>query len=158
MKKYIVRLIGAERDELHSIIKDEKSNYEKRQRARILLKANQSDVAKWMTDEEISKALDVSVPTVERTRRRLVEEGFEACLDRGKRSGIPHNLKVDGELEAQILMLACSVPPSGRSRWTLNLMGDHLVKLELVDTISRETIRKTLKKTKSSHGKKSNGA
>lgn len=157
MKKYIVKLTEAERNQLWSFVKHPQTPFQKAQRARVLLKADQSEGQKWMTDEEIARALDICVVTVERVRRKCVEEGFEACLANAKRMTPVHNLKVDGELEAQILMLACSEVPKGRSRWTLKLIADELVELELVEKIGRETVRRTLKKMRSSPGKKSSG-
>ena len=158
MKKYIVKLTEVEREKLWAFVKGPKTPFQKAQRARILLKADQSEDQKWMTDDEIASALDVCVITVERVRRKCVEEGFEACLVNAKRTTPPHNLKLDGELEAQILMLACSEVPKGRSRWTLKLIADQLVELELVEKIGRETVRRALKKTRSSPGRKSIGA
>jgi len=158
MKKYIVKLKANEREKLWSFIKDPKTAFQKAQRARILLKSDQSRDKKWMTDEEIARALDINVVTVERTRKKCVKEGFESCLYNAKRSKPVYNLKVDGELEAQIVMLACSEVPQGRSRWTLRLIADQLVELDLVESIDRETVRKTLKKTNLSLGRKSSGA
>lgn len=158
MKKYIVRLNAEEREKLQTFIKSEKTSHQKRQRARILLKADQSNGCKWLNDEAIAQALDISIPTIERTRRRCVEDGFEACLASSKRLVPPHNLKVDGEVEAQILMITCSEPPSGRSRWTLKLIADQIIELELMASIGKETVRRALKKMKSSHGRKSSGA
>ncbi len=158
MKKYIVKLSKEERFLLQSLLKASKLTYEKSQRVRILLKSDQSEGQDWLTDCEIARGLDVVVQTVERTRRQFVEEGLDACLARKKRVKPPSNLKVDGEIEAHVLMLACSEPPEGRSRWTLRLIADHLVELNLVDSIGKDSVGRALKKTKSSLGKKNNGA
>ncbi len=156
-KKYVVMLSVDERAHLEAIVRKGESRAEVNRKARILLKADQSEGQEWMSDVEISKALDVSVRTVERLRERFVEEGFESCMTRKKSNRRPHNFKVDGAVEAQILAIATSGPPSGRASWTLSLIGEKLVELKAVDSISRETISKTLKKTRSSHGRKKNG-
>ena len=158
MRKYIVRLTAEERQKLRLFLRAGKFSYHEELRARILLKSDQSDGRDWMTDEEIARALDVVVKTVERTREKFVQEGFEACLRNPRRQKPPHNLKLDGELEAQILMVACSETPKGRSRWTLKLIADQLVELNLVEKIGRETVRRALKKTRSNPGRKSSGA
>ncbi len=157
MKKYIVKLTKEEREYLLEFLKSNKCTHHENQRARILLKADQADGKKWLTDFEISRALDVVVQTVERTRKRFVEEGFEGSLRNPKRKKPPHNLVVDGEVEAQIITLACSEAPEGRSRWTLRMIADKMVELELVDKISKSSIGNALKKTKLSHGRRSSG-
>ena len=156
MKKYIVRLKKQERLHLQDIIHKGKSSAELNKKARILLKADQHQ-DQWLTDKQIASAVDVSVPTVERLRKRFVEEGFEACLTRSPRKSPAHNLKLDGQLEAKIVTLACSEPPRGSSRWTLQLISDQLVSLNYVDKISLSTVYRGLKKTKSNHGKRSHG-
>lgn len=158
MKKYIIKLSKEERSLLDNIIRKGKHGAQKILRARILLKADQSSGRKWLTDAEIASALDTSIPTVERLRRRFVEEGFEASL-KNKSRQTPHpNLKLDGELESQIIAVACSECPEGRSRWTLQMIADQLVELNCVDSLSRESVRRGLKKTKSSRGRKNRGA
>lgn len=157
MKKYIVKLTKEERDYLQNFLKSNKCTHQENQRARILLKSDQSDGRKWFTDLEIAEALDIVEQTVERTRKKFVEEGFEASLKNPKRNKPPHNFKLDGEVEAQILALACSEVPAGRSRWTVRMIADKMVELKLVDNISKSTIGNALKKTKSSRGKRSSG-
>lgn len=157
MKKYIVKLNTEERQQLQRSVKEGKFTVQENQRARILLKSDQSEGQAWLTDKEIAQALDVVVQTVERTRKKFVEEGFEACWKNPKRGRPPYNLKVDGELEAQILMLACSHPPQGRSRWTLSLIADQLVELDLVESIGKTSVERALKKTRLSHGKRNSG-
>jgi biotin operon repressor len=116
-------------------------------RARILLKADQShDGPRW-SDEQISEALDVTVQTIERVRKQLVEEGFDAVLSRRKYRQKVSRKKIDGDVEARLVALSCSEPPEGRSRWTLRLLADTIVELGYVDSISHEAIRQTLKKT-----------
>ena len=156
MKKYIVRLKKQERLHLLDIIHKGKSSAELNKKARILLKADQHQ-DQWLTDKQIASAVDVSVPTVERLRKRFVEEGFEVCLTRSPRKSPAHNLKLDGHLEAKIVTLACSEPPRGSSRWTLQLISDQLVSLNYVDKISLSTVYRGLKKTKSNHGRRSHG-
>lgn len=157
MKKYIVKLTKEERQYLQDFLKLNKCTHQENQRARILLKSDQSEKQTWLTDQEISKALDVVVQTVERTRKKFVEEGFEASLKNPKRNKPPHNLKLDGEIEAQILMLACSEAPAGRTRWTLRMIADKMVELKLIDKISKSSVGNALKKTKSNRGKRNSG-
>ena len=125
-KKYIVRLNKEERSYLQDIIRKGKCRAELNKKARILLKADQHQ-DQWLEDKQIALALDVSVSTVERLRKRFVEESFESCLKRSPRKSPAHNLKLDGNLEAKIVTLACSKPPKGFSRWTLQLISDQLV-------------------------------
>lgn len=157
MKKYIVKLTKQEQQYLQDFLKSNKCTHQENQRARILLRSDQSNGRKWLTDLEIAKALDLVVQTVERTRKKFVEEGLEASLKNPKRKAPPHNLKLDGEIEAQILTLACSEAPEGRLRWTLRLIADKMVELELVDKISKSSIGNALKKTKSNRGRKNSG-
>ena len=119
--------------------------------ARILLKADEGEGGPSWRDEAIMEALDVSRSTVERIRRRYVEEGLEPALThRPHKTGHPHCL--DGKQEAQLVMLACSEPPPGRDSWTLRLLADKMVELQFVDAVSYETVRRTLKKKSSSRG------
>ena len=119
--------------------------------ARILLKASEGVDGPRLTDEQIALALDVNRSTVARVRIRCVEEGFEAAL-RPRPSRELHPRKLDGVQEAHLVTLACSPAPKGRGRWSLRLLADKLVELEIVDDISHETVRQTLKKTNSSLG------
>ena len=150
-KKWIVRLSPAERGLLSTLIGVGQAPARKLAHARILLKADQgADGPNWR-DEAIMEALDVSRPTVERVRRRYVEEGLDAALThRRHMTGHPHRL--DGEQEAQLVTLACSKPPNGRDSWTLRLLAGKMVELQYVDAVSYETVRRTLKKTSSSRG------
>ncbi len=117
-------------------------------RARILLKADQSCKGPAWSDEKISDAFDVTVQTVERIRKQLVEEGIDAVLSRHKYTQKISRKKIDGDVEAYLIALACSKPPEGLSRWTLRLLADSIVELGCVDSISHEAVRQTLKKTK----------
>ncbi len=116
-------------------------------RARILLKADQSEKGPAWSDNKISEALDVTVQTIERIRKQLVEEGFDSVLSRHEYKQKTSRKKVDGEVEAHLIALSCSEPPEGRSRWTLRLLAEKVVELGYVDSISHEAIRQTLKKT-----------
>lgn len=141
-KKYIVKLTWEEKEQLHRLLSSGDERARKLTRARILLKADEG----W-TDKAITKALDVSRPTVERVRRRFVKRGFEASLsNRSPRRN--YERRLDGDAEARLIALACSTPPEGRERWTLRLLAERLVKLEQVDveSVSYETVRQVLKK------------
>ena len=146
-KTYIVTLTAEERDHLHALITKGKAAAYKQRHARILLKADQGPHGEHWTDEEIERALDVHVSTVERLRKRFVEEGFEAALQRKEQKNRKQK-KIDGRTEAHLVALACSKPPDSRKRWTLQLLADRLVALEFVDSVCPETVRKTLKKTR----------
>jgi transposase len=117
-----------------------------------LLKADQSDNGPGWSDEKISEALDVTVQTIERVRKQLVEEGFEAVLSRRKYTQKVSRKKIDGDVEAHLVALSCSEPPEGRARWTLRLLADSIVELGYVESISHEAVRQTLKKMSLNHG------
>ena len=144
-KKYIVCLSEDERIELTRLVKTGKAAAYKRQRAQILLKADENGSDGGWQDKDIAKSLDVAVRTIERVRCRLVEKGFEKVLEREPQSGW-RRPRLDGEQEAQLIALSCSKPPEGHSRWTLRLLADQMVMLEHVDSVCSETIRKVLKK------------
>lgn len=143
-KKYIVRLSAVERSQLTELIKKGKAAASKIRHAHILLKAD-SDGAAW-TDEHIAESFSVSVPTVQGVRQRLVEQGLEAALTRKKQARPSRAPLLDGAGEARLLALRCSAPPTGHARWTLRLLADQAVALDLVEAISHETVRQTLKK------------
>jgi len=152
MKKYIVRLSTEERNQLKKLLTGGRGLVRMLTRARILLKADQSiDGPSW-SDEKMSEAFDVTVLTVQRIRKQLVIEGLDAVLSRHEYQLKKPRLKIDGDLEANLVALACSKAPEGRSRWTLRLLADSFVELGFVNSISRETVRRTLKKTKLSLG------
>jgi transposase len=152
MKKYKVTLTPDERNSLQVLITAGKAAALKLTRARILLKADAAPGGPGWTDVRIAEALEVDVTTVERLRERFVEQGLEAALDRKKQDQPSRQRTLDGQAEARLIALACSQPPQGRVRWTLRLLADRLVELEIVDTVSMETVRRTLKKTSSSRG------
>jgi transposase len=139
-KKYIVELEEEERKELIELTSKGKIGARKMKRAQILLKADEG-----LKDAEIMAALNTSRPTVERVRKRLVEGGLERALNDAPRPG--KKKIMDDRQEAYLVALACSEAPEGHERWSLRLLSDKLVELEVVDSISHETVRRTLKKT-----------
>ncbi len=145
-KHYKVNLCPEERAELQRLVSTGKAAAYKRTRAQLLLKADQGPDGPAWTDQQIGDAFDVGRVTVERTRKALVLEGMPAALQRHKREHPPVPRKLDGSGEAHLIALACSDPPEGHRQWTLQLYADELVSLEVVDSISRETVRRTLKK------------
>ena len=147
MKKYKVTLTADERQLLHSLIATGKAAAKKLIHARILLKADAADGGPAWPDWQIADALEVSTDTVERVRQRFVEQGLDAALDRKRRERPAREIKLDGRAEARLIALACSAPPEGRVAWTMQLLADKLVELEVVDSISDETVRLALKKT-----------
>jgi transposase len=147
MKKYIVTLTAEERLSLSNLVSSGKAAAKKLTHARILLKADAADGGPNWQDHSISEALDVSIPTIERVRRRFVEEGLEAALVRKPQVRPSRMPLLDGEAEARLIALACSKPPEGRVCWTLVMLANKLVELQVVDSISYETVRRTLKKT-----------
>jgi hypothetical protein len=154
--KHVVRLTSAERTELQKIVDQGLHAKTVRQRARVLLKADQSDEGPAWTDARAAEFAEVSLSTAHRVRERLVNEGFEAALFR-KPSTDRMYRKLDGAGEARLIAEACSQAPEGYSRWTLKLLADRLVALEVVDSISVATVHTTLKKTTSSLTSGSNG-
>lgn len=146
-KKYIVRLSKEERKELTELVNKGKAAAYKRTHAQILLKADISEKGSGWTDKKISEAFDVGLRTVERVRQRLVESGLENAINRAKQKN-RKSRKLDGEQEAYLVALSCSEPPDGRARWSLSLLANRLIELEYVEGISRETVRKVLKKMK----------
>jgi len=151
MKAYRVRLTAEERAYLGNLLSKGKAAARTLTHARILLKADEGEAGPRLSDEAIAEALEVNRSTVERVRIRCVEEGFEAAL-RPRPSRQVHPRKLDGAQEAHLIAVACSPSPNGRARWSLRLLADKLVELEIVDAISYETVRQTLKKTNSSRG------
>jgi transposase len=144
--KYVVRLTGAERDELEGLIRKGRVAAAKRRRAQILLKADAGPEGSGLTDGEVAEALDVGLVTVHRVRQAYVEQGFSEALER-KPATRPKPRKLDGEQEARLIAVACGPPPEGRARWTLRLLADKLVELQIVDSIGKDAVRHVLKKT-----------
>ena len=145
-KKYPVILSDTERDHLKSLIASGTAPARKLTHARILLKADQSSEGPGWVDEQVAEAVEVSQPTVSRVRKQHFEEGLEAALNRRPPNREYHR-KLDGKQEARLIALACSEPPEGQARWSLRLLADKLVELEVVEEISYQTVRRTLKKT-----------
>lgn len=143
-KKYIVRLSAEERNQLKEVIKKLKGTSQRVRRAQILLKAD-ADGPNW-TDQKIADAFDCRRKTVENIRERLVTEGFEATLNGKKRETPPNKKLLDGEQEAKLIALRLGSPPDGFGNWSLRLLAEQVVALEIVDSISYETVRRTLKK------------
>jgi len=147
LKKYVVTLTAEERQALHDLTAAGKAAAKKLTHARILLKADAAEGGPAWPDGEIAKALEVSVATIERVRQRFAEPGLEAALVR-KAQDRPGRLPtLDGWAEARLIALACSAPPEGRAAWTMQLLADKLVELEVVPTVSDETVRRTPRKT-----------
>lgn len=144
VKKYIVRLSEEERSLLQDIVKKLKGTSQKVRRANILLKAD-VDGPNW-ADAKIAEALSCRTQTVENIRRRLVTEGLDAVLNRKKRETPPTPKILDGKQEAEIIALRLGKPPAGFANWTLRLLANQIVELEIADSISHETVRRTLKK------------
>ncbi len=145
-KKYIVRLTDQERDELAAVIKKFKGTSQKVRRAQILSKAD-ADGPNW-TDHRVVEAFGCRRQTVENIRQRLVERGFRETLDGGKRETPPVEKLLSGDQEARIIATRLGPPPKGYANWTLRLLARKVVELKIVDSVSRETVRRTLKKTR----------
>jgi transposase len=150
VKKYVVRLSDDERQQLTTLIRKGSSLAQRLMKARILLKADVSEAGEGWSDTQIIEALETSPSMVYRVRKQLVEEGFEAVLSRKPRATPAVPRIFDGEKEAKLIALACSEPPKGRARWTLRLLENKVVELNIVDRASDSTIGRTLKKTFSS--------
>lgn len=151
VKQHAVRLSGEERQRLHSLIRAGVASARTLARARVLLKADQSEGGPDWSDGEIATALEVGRATVERVRRRYAQEGLDAALTR-RSSARTYLRKLDGRQEAHLVALVCGPPPEGRARWSLRLLAGRFVELGKVDAVSYETVRRTLKKTASSRG------
>jgi Homeodomain-like domain len=149
VKKYIVRLSAEERERLNTLIHMGKHPARQLMKARILLKADASEAGEEWSDSQIAAALDTSIDTVARTRQQLVEEGVESVLTRKHSPASARPRIFDGAAEAKLIALACSEPPKGRARWTLQLLEEAVVELNIVDRASDNTIGRTLKKMRS---------
>jgi transposase len=140
-KKYVVDLQDEERQAVQRILRSGKHSARKRRWAHALLKADEG----W-SDEKIADALSISLPTVQRIRQRFVEEGLDAALGGRSHAPRPYLQRLDGEQEARLIALACGSPPEGRSRWTLRLLAERVVALDVVERVSYQTVRRVLKK------------
>ncbi len=146
-KKYVVELSGEERAHLGAVISKGKTAARTILKARILLKADQGPLGEGWTDDRIVRALDSNETMVARVRRQLVEEGLEAVLSRKKRATPPIQPIFDGEAQARLIALACSEPPAGHARWSIRLLADKVVELEIVERAHFNTVGRALKKT-----------
>jgi transposase len=144
-KKYIVRLSDVERDALAGVIKKLRGSSQKVRRAQVLLKAD-ADGPGW-TDARIAESFGCRTKTVENLRERFVTGGFEETLEGKARATPPRPKLLDGEQEAKIIALRLGTPPAGFAHWTLRLLAEKVVELEIAEAISHETVRQTLKKT-----------
>jgi len=157
MKKYIVALSEEERNTLVELTSKGSQKSQKILDALILLGCDEGDFqTERSTNEEIARVLNISMRKIDRVKKRFVEEGFDVALNRKKRSRI-YAKKTDGDFEAHLIALSCSEPPEGFARWSLRLLADKVVELNYIDSISHETVRRVLKKTKSNHGNVRNG-
>lgn len=155
MKVYHVDLTAIEREELFGIVKKRSSTSEAVKRSQILLAADRLGEKRW-TDSIIASEYKVSIRTIERLRERYVNDGLGVALSGKPRPNLD-KIKFDGTVESHLIACRCSDPPDGRSSWTLELLGEHLVRLSHVDSISIESVRQLLKKTKLSLGASQNG-
>lgn len=146
-KKYIVRLEPREREQLWSLVSTGKGAARRLTHARILLQADVSNLGPAWTDQQIAQALGVTTRSIEHVRQRCVEQGLEAALERKVRESPATPRILDGQKEAKLVAICCSKPPVGFARWTLKLLADRLVELEIVESVSRDTVRRTLQKT-----------
>ena len=157
MKRYIVTLTKDERRDLNAISSKGKHKSQKIINALILLGCDKGEYqVKHSTNEVMSHILNVSMRKIDRVKKRFVEEGLDIALN-GKKSDRIFKSKVDGDIEAHLIALSCSDPPEGFARWSLRLLADKAVELEYIDSLSHETVRKVLKKTKSNLGNKRDG-
>ncbi len=147
MEKYVVELTSEEQNELAQLASKGKAAARKITHARVLLQANESKDGPAWTDRQISQAFGVHTNTIHGIRRRFVEDGLQAALERKKQDSPSRKRIVDGDAEARLIALRCSDPPEGTNRWNLRLLADKLVELEIVPSISHETVRQALKKT-----------
>jgi transposase len=146
-KRYVVKLDKGEQKELSELVKKENVAAKKRTHAQVLLLADCTPQGPGWTDEAIAEACQVTVRTVENIRKRLVLEGVEAALNRKPQVRLSRQKILDGEKEAKLIALCCSAKPAGHARWTLRLLAERTVELDIVESISHETVRQCLKKT-----------
>lgn len=152
MKRYIIKLMKEEVEELQSIINKGTHTSHTYRTAYVLLNCDEGIYSEKVTNEQISKVLKIGMRTIDRIKRRFIEEGLEGVLERKPTSRV-YERKIDGDVEAKLVQLCCSEPPSGYSKWSLRLLADKMVELEYVDSISYVAVRNTLKKMNLSPGK-----
>ena len=151
-KRYVVRLTHEEREQLKQLLAKKRLAAQKRKRAQILLKADAGQAGLAWVDSRIAEAFDVTIATVQNVRKQCVLEGLEAAVERKRQCRPSRQRVLDGEKEARLVALCCDKVPAGRGRWTLRLLADQLVKLDIVERISHETVRQALKKANCSLG------
>lgn len=152
MKKYVVKLTEEERSSLETVVGTGHAPGYRIKRAQCLLACDQGECGPGWTDDRVCQAYGLSNQTLRLWRKAAVEGGVASVLDRKVRFPGPRPMKFTGDVEARLTALACSKPPKGRARWTLRLLADRVVQLEIVDSASHETVRRTLKKTSLSLG------
>ncbi len=145
MKKYVVELTTEERSQLQEIVRADRMAAYRRRHAQMLMAADQGPAGPAMKDVDVAAAFGCTIKTVERLRRRCVEQGVAAALEHGNR-GAYRVKALDGEAEAHVIALACSQPPAGRSRWSLRLLADQAVVLGIAESCSKSSVHRTLKK------------
>lgn len=145
MAKYIIHLTKSEREELMAIINKGSHTSQTFRSAYILLNCDEGRYSEKITNEQISKVLKIGMRTIDRVKRRFIEEGLEETLERKATSRV-YEAKADGEVEAKLIALCCSKPPKGQAKWSLRLLADKMVELKYVESISYETVRTVLKK------------
>ena len=152
MIRYTIKLTKAEVDELQAIINKGSHTSQTFRTAYILLNCDEGDYSEKVTNEQISKVLKVGMRTIDRVKKKFIEEGFESVLERRPTRRI-YETKLDGDVEAKLVTLCCSEPPKGFAKWSLRLLADKMVELNYVESISHETVRSVLKKTNLNPGK-----
>jgi len=152
MIRYTVKLTKDEVAELNGIINKGSHTSQTFRAAYILLNCDEGEFSEKVTNEQISKILKIGMRTIDRVKKRLVEEGFEACLERQPSQRV-YEKKVDGDIEAKLVTLCCSEPPKGYAKWSLRLLADKMVELKYTESISHVTVDKVLKKTNLNLGK-----
>ncbi len=152
MKKYCVKLSKEQRQQLEQEVQTGRGPARQLLHARIVLKADEGEQGPGWSDEQISEAIEVSVPTIERVRRRFVEQGLEDASTRRPQPERPTKRKIDGEQEAHLIALCCRQAPNGYERWSMRLLADKMVQLGYVEQVSYKTVWETLKKTNSNRG------
>ena len=152
MSNYSIHLSQEQRDTLEQLTRSGAAPARKIMHAQVLLKTDKGEFGPRWSDRQIQEAFEVGESTLKRIRQRFLQEGLQAALERKRQPERPHKRKLDGEQEALLVLLACSEAPHGHERWTMSLLRDRMIELQIVQMVSEETVRMTLKKTNSSHG------
>ena len=152
MARFKVTLTKEEREQLQAVLGKGKHSSQQYRNACILINSDESSFGDKSSNEQIAKVLQINTKTVERVKKRFVEEGFEECMDRKPYPKLEPK-KVDGDFEAHLIAISCSEAPEGMARWSLRMLADKMVELKYIDSVSHETVRQVLKKTKLNRGK-----